>query len=294
MACVPALLPIAPRSNLRQPARLVGWCWVTWDNGTPADKIANRYDGLGNRFSQAIGTTSPTVTDFLLDLQPGLAQVIAATSGGNTTRYVHSLRGIHAQEDPSGNWTYPLHDGLGSARGEVTDALAVGAQHHYAPYGERSGGGIAGGFDPMPFGFTGEQTDANDLLYLRARHYAPGLGVFTALDPIEGKTCDPMTLNGYAYVGGSPINRVDASGMFWTSFAEQQQRRLNTYVSTQMQRLQRHINRATQWLGWVNSINSCGFGLSNPIDKLFRRNKKGVQQSNTFAKIGSSESGQSQ
>ena len=29
---------------------------------------------------------------------------------------------------------------------------------------------------PTPFGFTGELADANGLLYLRARHYAPRLG----------------------------------------------------------------------------------------------------------------------
>ena len=40
--------------------------------------------------------------------------------------------------------------------------------------------------DETPFGFTGEYTDDNDILYLRARYYAPNAGVFTALDPFEG------------------------------------------------------------------------------------------------------------
>jgi RHS repeat-associated protein len=237
------------------------------------------------------------VTDFLLDLQPGLAQVIAATSGGNTTRYVHSSRGVHAQEDNSGNWTYPLHDGLGSARGEVTDALAVQAQHHYAPYGERSGGSIAGGFDPMPFGFTGEQTDANDLLYLRARHYAPGLGVFTALDPVEGDMSDPMTLNRYAYVGGNPISNTDPSGMFidygvggvsyanMTAFGQMRTRLLQARAVQQTQRLQRHINRAMHWLGWVNGINTCGLGLAGASSgkKQFRDQSKKSLGSHTIS-----------
>ena len=54
--------------------------------------------------------------------------------------------------------------------------------------------------------FTGEPTDGNALLYLRARYYAPRLGVFTGLDPLE-------TRNRYTYVGGNPINRRDPRGL---------------------------------------------------------------------------------
>ncbi len=70
----------------------------------------------------------------------------------------------------------------------------------FSPYGVPQGSYGTG------FGFTGEYTDANDLLYLRARYYAPDLGLFNALDPLE-------LLNRYFYVGGNPINRVDPTGM---------------------------------------------------------------------------------
>jgi RHS repeat-associated protein len=60
--------------------------------------------------------------------------------------------------------------------------------------------------------FTGEQTDANGLVYLRARYYHPELGVFTALDPVEGSMQQPMSLNRYGYVAGNVVNRVDPSG----------------------------------------------------------------------------------
>ena len=78
-----------------------------------------------------------------------------------------------------------------------------------------------------PYGFTGEPTDGNALLYLRARYYAPSLGTFTALDPlwtpnryayvggnpINGAVGELLSLNGYAYVNGNPVNLVDPSGM---------------------------------------------------------------------------------
>jgi RHS repeat-associated protein len=73
--------------------------------------------------------------------------------------------------------------------------------------------GDPGGFG-SPFTFTGEMTDANDLLYLRARYYNPALGVFTALDPLEGNAQQAMSLNRYGYVQANVVNAVDASGMF--------------------------------------------------------------------------------
>jgi RHS repeat-associated protein len=64
-----------------------------------------------------------------------------------------------------------------------------------------------------PFTFTGELTDANALLYLRARYYSPALGVFTALDPVEGNTQQAMSLNRYGYVVENPSNNTDPSGL---------------------------------------------------------------------------------
>ena len=43
-------------------------------------------------------------------------------------------------------------------------------------------------------------------MYLRARYYVPGLGVFPSLDPVEEG-------NRFGYVGGDVVNRVDPSGM---------------------------------------------------------------------------------
>lgn len=80
------------------------------------------YDGLGNRITS---TVSGVLTRYLLDLQPGLTQVIAATTGSDTTRYLHAPRGIHTQQSPAGAWTHPLQDGLGSVRGVVAASGAL-------------------------------------------------------------------------------------------------------------------------------------------------------------------------
>ncbi len=209
---------------------------MTWDRAnrllSATDGVTTTdyaYDGEGHRIKQTVGAT---ITKYLLDLQPGLPLVLAETVGANTKRFVHAPMGIHAQEDASGIWTWAVQDALGNVRLEASNAVAVNGMRNFAPYGV--GFGQQGSFG-MPYGFTGEPTDGNGLVHLRARYYSPALGVFTALDPFEGFLDEPMSLNGYGYVGedpindavgellslingynyanGNPVNRVDPSGM---------------------------------------------------------------------------------
>jgi RHS repeat-associated protein len=180
----------------------------TWDRAnrmlTAPGSTSYKYDGASNRISQ---TVSGVVTAYLNDVQPGLTQLLAETVLGNTTRYVQGVRGIHATESHAGVWSYFAQDDLGSVRGIFDNAAAVVSSQVYNPMGVPATDYGKG------FGFTGEYTDANDLLYLRARYYAPSKGVFTALDPFEGMYDRPMSLNGYSWVEGNPVMNVDPTGM---------------------------------------------------------------------------------
>ncbi len=109
---------------------------------------------------------------------------------------------------------FPLADGLGSVRSVAGSANAVLETRAYDPYGQPLS---SAGTPQTPFGFTGELADANGLLYLRARHYAPRLGAFPSLAPYEGSAARPMSLNGYAWVEGNAVNRTDPSGMIYIS-----------------------------------------------------------------------------
>jgi RHS repeat-associated protein len=175
----------------------------TWDRAnrlTGMGGLTYAYDGAGNRISQSNGVD---VTRYLLDLQPGLAKVLAATTGANTERYVFNpYSALHAQENSAGVWTWPVADGLGSMRGIVSDVGNVDSFQSYAPYGDPLETGVFG----SPFMFTGELMDSNDLVYLRNRYYVPELGVFPSLDPLEN-------LNRYQYVGANPANIADPSGL---------------------------------------------------------------------------------
>ncbi|WP_153977327.1 RHS repeat-associated core domain-containing protein [Paenibacillus xylanilyticus] len=64
-----------------------------------------------------------------------------------------------------------------------------------------------------PFRYSGELwDDTTELQYLRARWYDPALGRFINEDPYEGGLNDPLSLNGYTYVGNNPLTRWDPTG----------------------------------------------------------------------------------
>lgn len=184
----------------------------TWDR---ANRLLSRggysyaYNGDGQRISQSL---SSTVTQYLLDIQPGLEVVLRETTGSDVESFVYDPRGLlHSQQKASGQWRWMAEDGLGSIRSVVNANAVVVASSNYAPYG--SPFDVVGAGE-TPFGYTGEYTDPTGNVYLRARYYNPSMGTFTALDPFEGYVDLPMSINGYGYVHGNPINLTDPSGMF--------------------------------------------------------------------------------
>jgi RHS repeat-associated protein len=116
--------------------------------------------------------------------------------------------------DDGSTWAYPVQDALGSVRGYVDENNAVLSHVNYNEYGVPDAAITS-------FAFTGEWRDENVLQYHRARYYAPGIGVWASLDPFEGMTDRPMSLNGYSWVEGNPVMNTDSTGMyFWTGRGE--------------------------------------------------------------------------
>jgi RHS repeat-associated protein len=108
-----------------------------------------------------------------MDLNSGLSQVL----DDGTSAYLYGAGRI-AQVSAT-DTQYFLGDALGSVR-QLTDAtVAVTLAQNYDPYGVavQSSGSAA-----SRYGFDGEQTDSNGLVYLRARYYTPGDGRFLTRD----------------------------------------------------------------------------------------------------------------
>ncbi|MBK9121517.1 MAG: RHS repeat-associated core domain-containing protein [Chloroflexi bacterium] len=197
----------------------------TWDRANrmlDGGGISYQYDGLGNRVEQRTGPkASPFTTRYLLDVQPGLVQVIRAiaTTGfplPDIQHYVHAPGGMRMASSTIEFWTSLLPDGLNSVRSEVRDSFIVDASGGYEPYGVPAD--VVGTFE-QPFRFTGEMRDANALQYHRARYYAPAQGVWTRLDPFEGTMNRAQSLNGYSWVEGNVSSRIDPTGRYWWGVA---------------------------------------------------------------------------
>jgi RHS repeat-associated protein len=218
---------LAPSQLRRQPqvvcVRGVGYTWddlgrlvndgtytYTWDAAsrliTVTDGISTygfRYDGDGNRLARIVDGTLITHT---LDLGLALPEVLVVYESGGTESYLHLPNAI-AMDDGAA-WSYSGADGLGTVRQELDASGGVASVNSYRPFGlplEGSGGN--------PYGFTGESWEANvDLLYLRARFYAPSLNRFLSPDTIIPDYDLPPSIHPYSYVYNNPVNYIDPSG----------------------------------------------------------------------------------
>ncbi len=223
----------------------------TWDRANRLLSMGSasyQYDGEGRRVQQ---TVSSTVTKYLLDIQPGLAVVLSETTGANTMRYVHSPRGIHAHKDTGGNWEWMVQDGLGSVREVVDNSVGVLWSTNYDPYGNPFG---ATGTGQTGYGFTGEQTDTNGQVYLRARYYNPNIGVFTARDSFEGRYDRAMTLNGYNWVEGNVPNRIDPSGLSSCQVQPLPCPSASQYVPNANYDLRKYVDTSYSSRDWLDDI----------------------------------------
>ena len=168
------------------------------------------YDAEGYRIAK---DENGVVTNFTVNPNADLSQVLMSTTNGETTYYVYGL-GLISQENSDGYKLYH-YDYRGSTtaitnlNGEVTDTL------YYDPYGNivsRTGN------TDTPFLYVGQygvETDDSGLYYMRARYYNPQIQRFINVDPIRDN------YNWYAYADGNSISSVDPTGtMDWSTQAE--------------------------------------------------------------------------
>ncbi|MDP1624664.1 MAG: RHS repeat-associated core domain-containing protein [bacterium] len=140
---------------------------------------------------------------YTLDLNTGLTQVLA--DGTNT--YLYGLGRI--AERTGGVNEFHLGDALGSVRQLTNNYGEVVLAKSYDPYGNNL---QSLGTGETVYGFTGETTDANGLVYLRARYYSPLEGRFVSRDTFGGIYTDPFTFNRWGYAHNNPVTLTDPSG----------------------------------------------------------------------------------
>lgn len=196
---------------------------------TPAGTTTYDYDAVGNL--RGVSLADGTEIDYLIDgqdrrvgkqvdgtLEKGwlyrdrLNPVAELDGQGNVTaRFVYGAKlHVPAYMIKDGTTYRIVSDHLGSVRLVInTDTNEIVQRLAYSPFGK-----VTNDTNPgfQPFGFAGGLYDPDTgLVRFGARDYDPEVGRWTAKDPISFGGGDA---NLYTYVGNSPINRLDPSGLW--------------------------------------------------------------------------------
>jgi RHS repeat-associated protein len=114
---------------------------------------------------------------------------------------------MYQRTDAAGAMSY-LTDGLSSAVALLDGTGVAVREYSYEPFGATSTTGTA---SANSFQYTGRENDGTGLMYYRARYYSPELQRFISQDPLGFRGGDA---NLYGYVGNSPMNGNDPTGLF--------------------------------------------------------------------------------
>ena len=198
-------------------------------DGTHDTKYDYAYGDDGVRIGQTVtndtdddgsfADETPVETVYLVDGNnpTDYAQVLEEKdAAGNVTKTYTLGLDVLAQQTPaieSGSTLFLLRDGHGSTRGlvDATGQPLAGQVFRYDAFGNRLDTSDA----LTTLLYSGEQTDATGLQYLRARYYDPASGRFNRLDPFAGNVKDPQSLHKYLYCHVDAVNGVDPSGEFF-------------------------------------------------------------------------------
>ena len=196
---------------------------LTYDaNGNLTGDGTNTY--TWDARNRLVGISGGTSASFVYD---SFGRRVSKTAGGQTTQYLYD--GVNAVQEKVGGTPSAtmlagatdevfsrttgagtqslISDGLGTTLALLDAAGAEQTRYTYDPFGAVTRGGAASGNATT---FTGREDDGTGLLYYRARYYSPRLQRFISGDPIGFAGGDT---NLYAYVGNSPLNHTDPSGL---------------------------------------------------------------------------------
>jgi len=223
----PRLLSLRAEARLRA-LRLATTTFTYDPNGNVISEVTNEevmtYAWNADDRLVGIARDAEPIASYLYD---ATGRRVAATSDAGTTHYLWDEANLLAELDET-LATLAQYTDFPGVWGGLSSVHAGGASAFFAPDMSsnirlllNAAGGIAeaslysafglrlAGASSQPLRFGGGLgyfDDGLDRLYVRARHYRPGLGAWMSRDPLAG------LLGGYGYVGGSPVGWVDPSG----------------------------------------------------------------------------------
>ena len=208
------------------------------------DRLTFKYDYMGRRVEKRV-YSGDILTSKTLYVYDGFKCVEELDGlAGNAVLRRHAwqpfdvgLDVILATTDAAGA-SYFLHDANKNVM-QRTDAEGnLTEKYEYAPFGGNTGEARAG------VGFSSEAFDAaTDLDYYNYRYYAPGLGRWTALDPIY----EEGGLNLYAICNNNPCNANDVLGLIRIIVKAHEPNSLTQWYKKQLQDAQINSKKITTY-----------------------------------------------
>lgn len=223
---LPAAMPTATYDNGNQLATWNGTAATTDGNGNllsdPSLSSSYTWNERNQLSSASVGGVASSFT------YDALGRRVGQTAGSLTTQYVYDMLNVAQEQfstggvgdmlpglgidqyfsrvDSSGT-SAVLPDILGSTLGLVNSSGTIGTEYTYGPFGQTTTSGTA---STNPFQYTGREIDATSLYFMRARYYNSIAQRFLSSDPVGLAGGQP---NFYAYVGNSPMNWSDRTGL---------------------------------------------------------------------------------
>jgi len=212
----------------------------SWDaEGRPVamDSLSITYDAFGRMVEQNNGGTYKQIV-----YGPGGTKLALMNGGTLNEAFVALPAGSQAVYTSSGLDHYRHSDWLGTSRLSTTNLRGLYSDAAYAPYGEYYA--ATGNTDVS---YTGQNQDtvpgnANGAQYdFTYRQYSPVQGRWLSPDPLglgAVNIANPQTWNRYAYVGNSPMNRMDSLGLcgwelwgyYWVNKKTGEEELIGTYL----------------------------------------------------------------
>lgn len=158
------------------------------------------YDAAGRRTGKNIGGQS-------IGFFYNSGEIAQELIGANVTANILNAGTSFFQRTDATGQVVPLVDALDSVFALADSNGNLVTQYTYDPFGNTVASGTVSN---NPYQYTGQENDGTGLYYMHARYYSPLMHRFISEDPLGFAGGD---VNLHAYVGGSPTNLRDPSGL---------------------------------------------------------------------------------
>jgi RHS repeat-associated protein len=167
-------------------------------------------DALGRHAERLVGGVTADTYAYV-----GASETAWQTGTGTTTDALLDAEGSRLAITTGGTVKWLVFDLHGSVVALVNaGASSLSDAYRFDGWGEQiaSAGAAVNPWRYRGLLNVGADAGSGALLDMTARHYTPGLGVFTQEDSVQGSAANPLSMNRYLYAHANPATLIDPDG----------------------------------------------------------------------------------